>query len=155
MRTRFCIRGFRAADILYDLLSDMKLLDKVIVASFSKDVILYLEENYPQKMRESSRFASLSSDMHANAIHLLQYIHTEQQSGKFRPVAFEEKIGMGGRVPPLKVEANNGKTYKLHTARGGNLPRWRSYTSHSGIGDSASLHDLYRGYRDRDDLRGD
>lgn len=43
--------GFRAADILYDILSEMKLIDKVIVASFDKDVILYLEENYPDLCR--------------------------------------------------------------------------------------------------------
>lgn len=43
--------GFKAADLLYSLLSDMKLLDRVIVASFSKDVILYLEENYPDLTR--------------------------------------------------------------------------------------------------------
>ena len=43
--------GFRAADILYGILSEMKLLDKVIVASFDKDVILYLEENYPDLSR--------------------------------------------------------------------------------------------------------
>ncbi len=43
--------GFKAADILYGILSDMKLTDKVIVASFNKDVILYLEENYPDICR--------------------------------------------------------------------------------------------------------
>jgi glycerophosphoryl diester phosphodiesterase len=43
--------GFKAADILYGILSDMKLLDRVIVASFSKDVILYIEENYPDLTR--------------------------------------------------------------------------------------------------------
>ena len=43
--------GFKAADILYGILSEMKLLDRVIVASFSKDVILYIEENYPDLTR--------------------------------------------------------------------------------------------------------
>lgn len=43
--------GIRAADILYDLLTEMNLLDKTIVASFNKDVILYLEENYPDLTR--------------------------------------------------------------------------------------------------------
>ena len=45
--------GLKAADILYDILSDMNLLDKVIVASFNKDVILYLEENYPDLSRSA------------------------------------------------------------------------------------------------------
>lgn len=43
--------GCRAADILYGILSEMKLIDKVIVASFDKEVILYLEENYPDLSR--------------------------------------------------------------------------------------------------------
>ena len=43
--------GFKAADILYDILSDMKLLDRVIVASFNKDVIYHIEENYPDLTR--------------------------------------------------------------------------------------------------------
>ncbi len=43
--------GFKAADILYELVSDMKLLDRVIVASFNKDVIFHLEENYPDLTR--------------------------------------------------------------------------------------------------------
>ena len=45
--------GFRAADILYGILNDMKLIDRVIVASFNKDVILYLEENYPDLSRSA------------------------------------------------------------------------------------------------------
>ena len=45
--------GFKAADILYGILSDMKLSDRVIVASFSKDVLLYVEENYPDLTRSA------------------------------------------------------------------------------------------------------
>lgn len=45
--------GFKAADILYDILTDMNLIDRVIVASFNKDVILYLEENYPDLYRSA------------------------------------------------------------------------------------------------------
>lgn len=43
--------GCKAADILYGVLTEMKLIDKVIVASFNKDVILYLEKNYPDLTR--------------------------------------------------------------------------------------------------------
>lgn len=43
--------GFKAADILYKILSEMKLLERVTVASFNKDVILYIEENYPDLCR--------------------------------------------------------------------------------------------------------
>ena len=43
--------GIRAADILYDILNEMNLIDKTIVASFNKEVILHLEENYPDLTR--------------------------------------------------------------------------------------------------------
>ena len=43
--------GIRAADIQYDILNEMNLIDKTIVASFNKEVILYLEENYPDLTR--------------------------------------------------------------------------------------------------------
>ncbi len=43
--------GFRAADILYGILSDMKLIDRVIIASFDKEILLYLDENYPELTR--------------------------------------------------------------------------------------------------------
>lgn len=43
--------GFKAADILYDILSDMKLLDRVIIASFDKEILLYIDENYPDLTR--------------------------------------------------------------------------------------------------------
>lgn len=43
--------GFKAADILYDILSEMKLIDRVIVASFDKDILHYLDENYPDLTR--------------------------------------------------------------------------------------------------------
>ncbi len=43
--------GIRSADILYDILNEMNLIDKTIVASFNKDVIFHLEENYPDLTR--------------------------------------------------------------------------------------------------------
>lgn len=43
--------GFRAADILYGILSDMQLIDRVIVASFDKDILHYLDEKYPDLTR--------------------------------------------------------------------------------------------------------
>ena len=45
--------GIKAVDTLYDILSIMKLVDKVIVSSFNKDVILYIEENYPELTRSA------------------------------------------------------------------------------------------------------
>lgn len=46
--------GFRAADILYGILTDMNLVDRVIVASFDRATINYLEENYPDLTRCAS-----------------------------------------------------------------------------------------------------
>ncbi len=52
--------GFKAADILYSILSEMNLLNRVIVASFNKDVILYLEENYPELYRSAYNMEAAS-----------------------------------------------------------------------------------------------
>jgi len=43
--------GIRSADILYDILSEMNLIDRTIVASFNRDVISCLEEKYPDLTR--------------------------------------------------------------------------------------------------------
>lgn len=43
--------GVKAVDALYDTLLVMNLFDKVIVASFNKDVILYIDQNYPELTR--------------------------------------------------------------------------------------------------------
>ncbi len=43
--------GIRSADILYNTLLEMNLLDRTIVASFNRDVISYLEEKYPDLTR--------------------------------------------------------------------------------------------------------
>lgn len=45
--------GKKAADILYSILSDMNLLDRVVVASFNKDVLLHIDENYPDIIRSA------------------------------------------------------------------------------------------------------
>lgn len=43
--------GLKSADILYDILSEMNLIDRTVVASFNRDVISHLEENYPDLTR--------------------------------------------------------------------------------------------------------
>jgi glycerophosphoryl diester phosphodiesterase len=45
--------GVKAVDALCSTLSVMNLVDKVIVSSFNKDVILYIEENYPELTRSA------------------------------------------------------------------------------------------------------
>ncbi len=43
--------GIRAADILYDILSEMNIIDRTIVASFNKEVLVHLDENYSDLSR--------------------------------------------------------------------------------------------------------
>ncbi|MBR4036896.1 MAG: PD-(D/E)XK nuclease family protein [Oscillospiraceae bacterium] len=73
----------------------------------------FIKENYPPAVYDDVKFTAQYENMKENATQLLAYIHTEQQESRFRPVAFEEKIGMGGRVPPLRIDADNGKTVKV------------------------------------------
>ncbi|MBQ8603479.1 MAG: PD-(D/E)XK nuclease family protein [Oscillospiraceae bacterium] len=73
----------------------------------------FIQENYPPEISQDVKFTAQYDNMKANALQLLEYIHTEQAHSLFRPVAFEEKIGMGGRVPPLHIEAENGKSVNV------------------------------------------
>lgn len=84
------------------------------IAALTDEVVdKYLQDNYPQKMRETARFASLSSDMHANALHLLQYIHSEQHGGGFRPVAFEKKISFDSDLKPVTITLDGGEKVSI------------------------------------------
>ena len=80
-----------------------------IAADVDSAVNKFLKENYPPQVYDDVKFTAQYENMKENALQLLQYIHTEQKESLFRPVAFEEKIGMSGRVPPLRVKADNGK----------------------------------------------
>ena len=73
----------------------------------------FIAENYPPQVAQDVKFTAQYENMKENALQLLQYIHTEQQASRFRPIAFEERIGMGGRVPPLRVTADNDKTVNV------------------------------------------
>ena len=73
----------------------------------------FIQENYPPEISQDVKFTAQYDNMKANARQLLEYIHTEQAHSLFRPIAFEEKIGMGGRVPPLRIDAENGKSVNV------------------------------------------
>ena len=47
--------GFKAADELYRILSDMDLVDNVVVGTFNEEVSMYLDEKYPQICRSASQ----------------------------------------------------------------------------------------------------
>ena len=80
-----------------------------IAAGVDDAVDKFLKENYPPQVYDDVKFTAQYENMKENALQLLAYIHTEQKESLFRPVAFEEKIGMGGRVPPLRVKTDSGK----------------------------------------------
>ncbi len=46
--------GFKAADELYRILKEKKLLEKVVFGTFNGDVTSYVDENYPDMLRSSS-----------------------------------------------------------------------------------------------------
>lgn len=45
--------GAKAADILHGILTEMNLIDRTIVASFNEEVILHIDENYPELIRSA------------------------------------------------------------------------------------------------------
>ena len=73
----------------------------------------YLQQNYPQQVKDTARFASLSSDMQQNALQLLKYIHTEQQHALFRPVAFEKQIGFDSNLKPVTITLDDGSRVSI------------------------------------------
>lgn len=98
--------GFKAADILYDLLSDMNLLDRVIVASFNKDVILYLEENYPDLYRSAY-------NMEAAALFIDSIFGIDRPEGYYKFDILQ--------VPPDKYIANMGTSKLINHAHKNNI----------------------------------
>lgn len=80
----------------------------------TKEVVKeYLDYNYPEQVKNTARFASLSNDMQQNALHLLHYIHTEQNSSKFRPVAFEKQIGFDSDLKPVTITLDDGSRVSI------------------------------------------
>ena len=98
--------GARAADILYDILSDMNLLDRVIVASFNKDVILYLEENYPDLYRSAY-------NMEAAGLFIDSIFNIDRPDGYYKFDVLQ--------VPPDKYIANMGTSKLINYAHKNNV----------------------------------
>ena len=86
------------------------LFTKIGMGSFySMEFYNPFTETFAPQVYDDVKFTAQYENMKENATQLLAYIHTEQKESLFRPIAFEEKIGMGGRVPPLRVASDNGK----------------------------------------------
>lgn len=88
-----------------------------IIRTTDRAVENYIRENYPRQIYSRSYFEAVHRNMKDNAIQLLEYLHSEQENGLFRPIAFEEKIDRGERVPPLQIDAENGKTINIKGVR--------------------------------------
>ena len=98
--------GLKAADILYGILSDMNLLDKVIVASFNKEVILYLEENYPDLYRSAY-------NMEAAKLFIDSIFNIDRPEGYYKFDVLQ--------VPPDKYIANMGTSRLINYAHKNNI----------------------------------
>ncbi|MBO5936833.1 MAG: hypothetical protein J6Q79_04355 [Clostridia bacterium] len=98
--------GLKAADILYGILSDMNLLDKVIVASFNKEVILYLEENYPDLYRSAY-------NMEAAKLFIDSIFNIDRHEGYYKFDVLQ--------VPPDKYIANMGTSRLINYAHKNNI----------------------------------
>ncbi len=98
--------GFKAADILYGILSDMNLLDKVIVASFNRDVIAYLEENYPDLTRTAV-------NVEAALLFLDSLLDINRPEGYYKFDVLQ--------VPPNKYIANMGTSKLVNYAHKNNI----------------------------------
>lgn len=98
--------GLKAADILYGILSDMNLLDKVIVASFNKDVILHIEENYPDLYRSAY-------NMEAAKLFIDSIFNIDRPEGYYKFDVLQ--------VPPDKYIANMGTSKLVNYAHKNNI----------------------------------
>lgn len=98
--------GLKAADILYGILRDMNLLDKVIVASFNKDVILHIEENYPDLYRSAY-------NMEAAKLFIDSIFNIDRPDGYYKFDVLQ--------VPPDKYIANMGTSKLINYAHKNNV----------------------------------
>ena len=98
--------GYKAVDILYGILKDMNLLDRVIVASFNKDVILYLEENYPDLYRSAY-------NMEAAGLFIDAIFDIDRPEGYYKFDVLQ--------VPPDKYIANMGTSRLVNYAHKNNV----------------------------------
>ena len=98
--------GFKAADILYDILSDMNLLDRVIVASFNRDVIYHIEENYPDLPRAAFNIEVVG-------LYLDSLLDIERPDGYYKFDVLQ--------VPPDKYIVNLGTPKLINFAHKNNI----------------------------------
>lgn len=98
--------GIKAVDALYDTLKTMKLVDKVIVASFNKDVILYIEQNYPDLIR-------CAYNMEVVGLYLDSLFNIDRDEGHYGFDVIQ--------VPPDKYIVNLGTSKLINQAHKSNI----------------------------------
>lgn len=98
--------GIKAADILYDILSEMNLTDRTIVASFNKEVILHIEENYPEIIRSAY-------NVEVVGLYLDSLFNIERPEGYYKFDVLQ--------VPPDKYIVNIGTSKFINHAHKNNI----------------------------------
>ena len=98
--------GAKAADILYGILSEMNLIDRTIVASFNEDVILHIEENYPDLIRSAY-------DVEVAGLFLDSLLDIDRPEGYYKFDVLQ--------VPPDKYIVNLGTSKFVNYAHKNNI----------------------------------
>lgn len=98
--------GAKAADILYEILSERNMVDRVIVASFHKEVILHIEENHPDWTRSAY-------NMEVVGFFLDSLLNINRPEGYYKFDVLQ--------VPPDKYVANLGTTKFVNYAHKNNI----------------------------------
>ena len=98
--------GTKAADILHGILTELNLKDRTIVASFNKEVILHIEENYPDIIR-----SAYNMEVVALYIDSLLSINRPENYYGFDVL----------QVPPDKYIANMGTSRLINYAHKNNI----------------------------------
>ncbi len=98
--------GYRAADILYVILKDMELIDRVVVATFNKEVIEYIEEKYPDIIRAAS-------NVEAAMMYLDSLFDFDRSEGYYKFDVLQ--------VPPDKYIVNLGTSKLVNYAHKNNV----------------------------------
>lgn len=98
--------GTKAADILYGILSDMNLIDRVIVASFNKEVILHIEENYPEIIRSAY-------NVEVAKLYLDSLLNIDRPEGYYKFDVLQ--------IPPDKYIVNIGTSKLINHAHENNI----------------------------------
>lgn len=98
--------GKKAADILYGILSEMNLMDRTIVASFNKEVILHIEENYHELTRSAY-------NVEVAGLYLDSLLNIDRPEGYYKFDVLQ--------VPPDKYIVNIGTSKFINYAHKNNI----------------------------------